>query len=396
MPEPTLDDLRWALRTQADDVIVPPPPLDAVAAGVTAHRASRRRRGALGILAAAVVVGLLVVAGVRSDPASTPDPSETPTQTPERKLRTLEDLERGPATDVAYTLGSTLVMGSRRITFPQQIIDLDQAGDSVVVVLGARYRVVLIDSRTGNSQVLAPTSGGSVAIAPDAGVVAWVKADDSATVVLHWLDGTGGTNEQTFPADPSCCDNPFVINGITGAGQLIASLPSVNRSWVWDYPRLLLSAPQPGDDVRRIRGLGGLSITGVLDSGIVGTDASDPEYAFRTGPIEGDRFRPEAEIDGGQQVYFDDTGRAVVVRTDGAVVVRDRDTGGDPSDDRPLRLPPGSGVQGMVRETERTVLLDVWWSDGSAYELTALVRCDLEDLTCEKVANIPRDQRLIF
>jgi hypothetical protein len=188
------------------------------------------------------------------------------------------------------------------------------------------------------------------------------------------------SDQQAFPARPRCCDNPFLVNGITPDGTVVASMPAASRAWAW-------TTPDGGTEsqVREIEGLGNGVIVQVTAGGIVVQYSSSH---FAVGVLEDDAFLVRDEINARQADFGDPLGhRVVYVDTNGEIHVRERAPRGRSrrgAQDIRLQLPAfDEGFTSARWEDDSHVLLDV--SDASTSN-GVLVRCDVRSGRCETAA----------
>ncbi|MBO9522765.1 MAG: hypothetical protein J7518_14630 [Nocardioidaceae bacterium] len=377
MAEPTLTDLRAVLRERADDVIVPEPPLDAVRVAVRSgrRRTAVRAVAVAGALAAAVA-GIVALGIGRHD--EHPQPAG-PLPSPSR----VDELPHGPPTDVAYVVGRTLYLGSTEIELTQDVFGLSQVASEVAY----RYRdgqlfLVSTDDPTPTPELIARDAEGPAAISPAGDYLTYQRhTDDGAvTLVVHPIDG-GEDLVQAVPAKPSCCDNPFTIDGITGDG-VIASMPALGRVWLWriefaDVTGTLRSA-----------GLERVALAGFPDAYV---DQVTPDLLVLSGNInlvagtvEGDRFVEDdccAAVRGIRAESYDlrdPEGERVAFVREGLLYVRDLDTMADTT----IKLPKAEAGPSLRWEDKDHVLVALDLGSQSV-----LVRCSTEG-RCERVAQL--------
>lgn len=373
-------DLRDELVRRSHDVDVPLPPTEAL---VAAGHLARRRRTRRGLGWAAVVAAVLAVALAAANlvQAVTSDEPEPATSRPSAAVPGfLTALPRGDEPRVAYAVGRTLHVGGREVPLDGRPSAIVQTRHWVFVsyLSGA---IVRVDPETGELVTVAADSRGELVTDPSGEHVAWLAAGPGpAVVVIQTVDAAGATlvsDAQEFPATPRCCDNPFVVNGITEQGTVVASLPAAGRAWVW-------ATPDGGrvDAVRELAGLGNGAVDQVTVGGIA---ALYPPSHFAVGVLEGDTFFVRAELNARQADFADPLGLRVLYADDaGEIRVRDRAQRGRsrrPSPNVRLGLPAlGQGYDSVRWEDADHVLLDV--SDASLPQ-GALVRCDVDTGACE-------------
>lgn len=395
MPEPTLDDLRAVLRDKASDVLVPEPPLAEVAAGVRADRRRRARRGVAVVAALAAAVAAVVVLAERSaDPRTQPSPADTPSSTPTAK--TVDDLPRGPVTDVAYAVGRVLYVGNREVRLPGDVYGLSQV-DSTVTFTDDAGRLFLVRTERDSlaPELIATGVDGRAMISPAANYVAYQRParDDSVTLVVHPLDG-GRDLVQRTPARPSCCDNPFVIDGITGDG-VVGSMPALHDVWLWRIEFSDVTGTLTSAGLQKVSGLDPFPDATV--------DQVTPDHVVLNGSInlvvgkirEDGRFVESdccAAVRGLRAESYDlrdPTGTRVAFVRDNALDFRELDS----MTDTELRLPKAEAAPVIRWEDENHVLLvlEIYpptIDDSVEYKpRSVLVRCSAKP-RCERVADL--------
>jgi hypothetical protein len=245
-------------------------------------------------------------------------------------------------------------------------------------------QIVRVDAARSNLTTVQAASRGEVVTDPSGDHVAWLAAGPGQAVVsVQSVDAEGSvllSDQQEFPAKPRCCDNPFVVNGITGDGVVIASQPAATRAWAW-------TTPDGGgaDQVREISGLGNGVISQVTAGGIVARYSSSH---FAVGVLEGDTFLVRDELNAREADFGDPLGhRVVYADTAGQIHVRESAPRGRSrrgSQDVRLQLPVlDEGFTSARWEDDTHVLLDV--SDASTAN-GVLVRCDVRSGRCEIAA----------
>jgi hypothetical protein len=379
-------ELRDELARSAHEPEVPLPPVAAVLAGGHEARRRRTRRGlgwSVGV-AAVVVAGLALGNLVQ---AATSDDPKAPRPTPTVAIpRFLSMLPRGEPPRIAYSVRRSLHLdGDRVLALAERPSAIVQTSHWLYIgyLSGALVRV---ETATGDLATVQPASRGEVVTDPSGDHVAWLaRADGQAVVAVQSVDAAGSvllSDQQAFPAKPRCCDNPFLVNGITQDGTVIASMPAESRAWAW-------TTPDGGTEsqVREISGLGNGVITQVTAAGIVVQFASS-HYAV--GVLEGDAFLVRDEINARQADFGDPLGhRVLYADTDGQIHVRESAPRGRSrrgSQDVRLRLPTlDEGFTAARWEDDRHVLLDV--ADAST-DGGALVRCDVTNGRCELAAEL--------
>ncbi|MCW2855748.1 MAG: hypothetical protein JWR52_1363 [Marmoricola sp.] len=369
------------LRRRAADADVPPLAVaHLIARGHEARRVrARRTLTVVAAVVAAALVTVVVAVGHSDDPGSTrpPGPAATPTGAP----RTLSELPSGPPPRVVYSSGRTVHLSGRTVELPFVPDHLVPAGDAVLAS-SARGSVVWIDRATGATATLTTTAGSTPVATLTGGWVAWLKATKgSAIVVLVGVGSHGAIDErfeQRFPAKPSCCSDPFELNGIVGADQLIASMPSQQKAWSWSLETGGSSA-RPASSIQLLGGLGQQGIT-VIDHTLVLTDAAG---GTTIAGLFNARIEAMADTNpfpivpggaGGQAVaYLDDGGKVRVGPFPGAAV--------------------GNHVFGFPQTGDPVTL---FWDDATHVLLVytigstraTIVRCAISTGSCERAAEL--------
>lgn len=373
-----LDDLRDELVRHSDEATPPHPPLDAIVLAGHQARTRRRRQSWRWVAGVAAVVALgLVLASVLGGTSTRTDASR-PTLAP--TVRFLSRLPGGPPPRIAYTVGRSLSLGNgRQLTLP----DLPSAIVQTQTWLYVAYlsgEIVRVDMDSGQVSRVTEDSHGELVTDPAGEYVAWLAAGDGPAVlavrtVADWV--TPLSDEQTLPADPRCCDNPLVVNGMTQDGQVIASLPAANRAWVWSTPNT-----RTASRVQEISGLGRGTISQVAPLGIV---VHRPPFQYAVGRLDGARFVGTAAVEAKDAEFSDPLGdRVVFADNDGVIHVRELRAPGRSrrgSQDVQLLLPTiANGFSSARWEDADHVLLDV--ADPSMPD-GALIRCAVDTGACE-------------
>ncbi|MGY2877001.1 DNA-directed RNA polymerase specialized sigma24 family protein [Marmoricola sp. URHA0025 HA25] len=367
--------LREELAWRAESAAVPLPPIDALVA--RGHQARRKRaRRALrraGMAAAVLLLGIALVAAVQS---WTSGGGRSPNAAAATELpRFLSSLPQSSKPKTPYSVRRFLYLqGGRGVDLDERAAAIVQTGQWVYVAY-LSGKIVRVNQRSLQLEPVVATSGGQLVTDRPGEQVAWLaSASGPALVDLTALDPSAlSTREQAFPASLRCCDNPFEVNGITGAGELIASLPAENRAWVWDTT---------GSSVREISGMGNGVVSQVTSRGLV---VHYPPVQYSVGRLEDGAFLQVAELAARQADFSDPLGLRVVYADDsGEIDVRDlaaRGRSRRATGNVRLRLPLlADGFAGVSWEDTNHVILDVY--DESAPD-GALIRCDVRDGTCE-------------
>ncbi|HET6166493.1 MAG TPA: sigma factor-like helix-turn-helix DNA-binding protein [Marmoricola sp.] len=369
-----LVDLREELLRRSDDAEIPHPPLDELLdAGRRARRQRRRRTWGWTAGVAAFVAVAVVLAGLLEAATGPADPTRT------SSARFLSLLPAGPPPRIAYSAGRTLHLGNGR--------EVRMTGDPSTLVQTRTWlyvgylsgEIVRVDPATGDVVTVVGSSGGGLVTDPAGQHVAWLASDHGpADVVVATVtdSAVARSDVQRFPARPRCCDNPFVVDGITSDGHVVASLPAAHRVWAW-------SAPDAGtSQLREVHGLGGGLVSQVASVGVI---VHQLPFAYVIGRLVGGRFVRTGVVNGREADFTDPLGRRVVyLDEDGGIHVTGIRVGGRSrrgGQDVQLRLPPiVDGYSSVHWEDADHVLLDV--TDASLSH-GALVRCAVEDGTCE-------------
>lgn len=372
-----LAELRDELVQRAEGAAIPMPPVEELLAqGHAARRGRARRTGTrLALVAAAVALGLGGLAAIQTwstDRAAPSRPSPSATALP----RLLSSLEHGAAPRTAYSVRRFLYLpGGRGVDLDERPAAIAQTHDWVYIAY-LSGRIVRVSTDTLAIEPVVDRSGGQLVTDADGEDVAWLSSTArKALVFVISLDlgEVADTRVQTFPATLRCCDDPFRINGITGSGQLIASLPAENRAWVWDT--------RADDGVQEISGIGNGVVVQATVQGLV---VQYPPTQYAVGRLENGAFLQVAELVARDADFSDPLGQRVIFADgNGAIHVRELPTRGRNrrgSVDIRLRLPLLDDFAGVHWEDTDHVILDVY--DASAPD-GALVRCDVRDGTCE-------------
>lgn len=381
-----LDVLREELRRHSDEAVVPHPPVDAILGGGHDERRRRRTRSwrwaavAAGGLAVALLLAS-VVGGATGRPEKRPRAAEPP------RTQSLASLRNGEPPQITYALGRSLHLADGSVVRLRDVPTGILQTKKWLYVASLAGAIIRIDPATGEQHTAATSSHGELATDPAGEHLAWLASGDgSATVVLRtvWDGAVALSDEQEFPGRPRCCDNPFLVDGITADGQVIASLPAMERAWVW-------STPDGGtvNQVREIEGLGHGMISQVVAAGVV---VQQLPFRYEVGSIDAGRFVRTAVLTARQADFSDPLGhRVVYVDEDGGIHVREiasRGRSDRGSEDVRMRLPPIEHGYDTVRwEDADHVLLDV--SDPSLPH-GALVRCAVDDGSCEITVRFQR------
>jgi hypothetical protein len=180
----------------------------------------------------------------------------------------------------------------------------------------------------------------------------------------------------SFPFTPSCCDKPFLLNGIDADGNVYAT--GAGTVWV---------APARGGAPARI-------VSGIDGKGDVVVDEVDrtrlvvTQGATWVGHLEGARFvrdfqvlgsRPTLSWDETRIAYVDATGRADSAHWKAHVWVAAVESG----QPREMGLPDDvTSVDGLLWESATDVLVQVTTEDATA-EHYAWLRCAVDTGRCE-------------
>lgn len=374
--------LHEELDRRAREAEVPLPPV--VSLLTQGHRARRERvRRTVSWTAAVagvVLIALVVATALDGGTSRGAHPGRAASPVP---VVFLSSLPAGPAPKVPFTEGRSLHLPDGRAVrlegAPSAIAQAVQ-GVFVAYLSGA---IVRIDARTGRSATVARSSGGELVPGPDGRRIAWLGAEAGlSTVVVTGPEGTGtAIAERTFPVTARCCDNPFVVNGITRDGAVVASLPAAHQVWVWD------GSTGPDSKLVQIGGTGYGVVSQVTPDGIV---LHRPPVTYAFGLLEDGTFRPTVALAAQSADFSDPLGRRIVYAdATGDIWVRSRSLRGRsrrPGQVGVLGLPAISGGFASAHwEDPDHVLLDV--SDASMPN-GALVRCDVRTGGCELAATL--------
>jgi hypothetical protein len=372
-------DLAEALAAVAEGLVVPPPPIDAMLAEAEQETRRRRRRG-LGRAAVAAVVllgGLALTSALQHDGGD-----RTGSTRPLRALpQSIRALPTGRAPQISYAVGSTLrLVDGRSVTLPAapEALATTRSGVYLTLLSG---RILRVEASSGTTETVTDSSDGQLVSDASGARVAWIEPGRGRPHLVVGTVGSSGaallTRARPFPAPPRCCDDPFVLHGMTSSGQLVASLPAEGEVWVWDTGRPL----DPTADAPRIAGLGNGSVSQVTAGEIVIANAT--HYASGTLLPDG-TFLAGYEVEARQADFTDPTGeRVVYVDGAGATHVLERTTRGRARtpDDVRLQLPGlETGYVTIRWEDDDHVLVDAF--DDSVPQ-GALVRCDAGSGDCE-------------
>ncbi|HEX7718036.1 MAG TPA: sigma factor-like helix-turn-helix DNA-binding protein [Marmoricola sp.] len=371
-----LSRLDEKLRSRSDAAVAPPPPTDAlVAEGRTLLRRRRQRSWRWVAVGAATLAAGLAVANLLDAPRSHPRPAAA-----ERTARFLTMLPPGAPPRIAYSAGRTLHFGEGRTLVLDDLPTAIVQTRKWLFVSDLSGGILRIDTNTGAAQKAVESSGGGLVTDPAGDHVAWLAAGAGpAVVVLRtvWDWAVPLSDEQRFPARARCCDDPFVVDGITQAGQVVASRPTAHQTWVW-------STPDAGSttSLTEVSGLGEGVVTQVTPAGVAVRRAPS-QYAL--GVLDEGRFVRTAALAARVADFSDPRGRrAVLVDENGETRVLEiafGRRGRRGTQDVRLRLPAGVGEFTAARwEDDGHVLLDV--SDASLPH-GALVRCAVDTGDCE-------------
>lgn len=374
--------LRDELAATAEEVVVPPPAIEALLA--RAHEeAGRHRRRRLGWAAAAAVVlaGVLALTSALQRDGSDRHATARPLRALPQSLR---DLPTGRPPLIGYAVGTRLRLGDgREVTLPEAPEALVTTRSGVYLTLPSG-RIQRVEAPAGTTETVTASAEGQLVSDPSGARVAWVEAGSGRpSVVVGDVGSSGGAllaRARPFPAPSWCCDNPFVVNGMTGSGQLVASLPAEGLAWVWDSQRHL----DPGADAPRIVGLGNGTVSQVTAGEIVVVNATH----YAAGRLLDDgTFLVGYEIDARQADFTDPSGeRVVYVDQTGATHVLERTTRGHQRtpDNVRLQLPRlETGYDAVRWEDAGHVLVDAF-DDSLPHGI--LARCDVESGDCEIAA----------
>jgi len=371
--------LREELITRAEYAEVPLPPTAAlVAQGRAARRRRTGRRVRWTVFAALVVVtGLALASVVQGMTSGGSGPRANLPPLP----RSVGDLPKGHAPRIGYTDGTTLhLAGGRKVA----LIDLPTAlatTRSGMYVALPPGRIVRVDFDNGTAQIVTDSAAGQLISDPGGNHVAWLTTGaGKAWVTVGDVGPAGGAlldQGHRVPTD-TCCYDSVVLNGMTGSGQLVVSVPEQGVAYSWDTGR----SPAPGADAlfRDLTGLGNGVVSQVTAGEVVGQYGASH---FAAGALKDGTFLVNYEINARGADFADPLGERVVYVDDaGETHVLERRTHGHPRTPENVRLQlpllPG-GWTHLRWEDADHVLLDV--VDDSAPR-GALVRCDVHTGGC--------------
>ena len=374
----TMHDVRDELVRRADEAEVPLPPIPQL---VGRGRQQRRRRVRRSLTWSAAVAAVLVIGTTLGSVVGTDEPDRTGTAGPTPPSApalpsSLNRLHDGDPADVVYSSARTLHVDGRVVGLdgrPSAIAETP----STVYVAYPTGTIVQVVRATLEVERLTDSAAGPMVTDPARDQVAWpVVENGQAKVVVHPIGADVLTTgkEQIFPARPRCCDNPFVVAGITEDGEVVGSLPAASRAWVWDTRDGAL---------REIEGIGNGLVDEVTATELV---VHHPPFHYAVGKVEGSAFLATGELTARTADFGDPLGRRVVyVDQAGETHVRDRGRSprGNrrPRNDVRLELPLlDAGFAGVRWTDTHHVLLDV--SD-DVMPYGALVRCNVYSGACE-------------
>jgi hypothetical protein len=368
--------LRQELIRRSDEVEVPPPPIDELILAGREARLRRRRRTWtwVGGVAAAVAVALALASVLEGS-------SDVPGRKPAREpVRFLSALPTGQAPLIASSTGRLLRLGNgRQVTMPELPSRIVQTRRWLLVV-SVSGTIRRYDPTTGESGTVAETSRGELVTDPAGEHVAWLSSTDgAATVAVETVSDQSVpiSDEQRFPARPRCCDNPFLIGGMTQDGQVVASMPATGHTWTWRTP----DGGDP-DAVQEVTGLGTGAVTEVTPAGVV---VRLPLAQYAVGHLDDDGEFVRGDVLTARDAEFADPlgRRAVILDENGEIRVREIRSRGRSrrgfQDVRMLLPELTAGFAAVSWEDDDHVLLDV--SDASTPH-GALVRCDVDTGDC--------------
>lgn len=378
--------LRQELVRRSDEVEVPPPPIDELILAGREARLRRRRRTWtwVGGVAAAVAVAFTLASVLEgsSDPAA-----RKPAREP---VRFLSALPSGAPPLIASSTGRLLRLGNgRQVTMPELPSRIVQTRRWLLVV-STSGTIRRYDPLTGESSTVAETSRGELVTDPSGEHVAWLSATGgTASVVVETVTDQSVpiSDEQRFPGRPRCCDNPFLIAGITQDGHVVASMPATGHTWLWRTP--------DGGEREPVREVTGLGTGAVLEVTAAGVVVGLPLSQYAVGRLDDEGRFVRSDVLSARDAGFSDPAgrRAVVLDDNGEIRVRDIRSRGRSrrgvQDVRMLLPALPSGFAAVSWEDDDHVLLDL--SDASTPH-GALVRCDVDTGDCE-LAVVYRGER---
>jgi hypothetical protein len=329
-------------------------------------------------VAVVVVLGLALVSLIQGLSASHRSSSGSSTET---TVKFLSALPSGAPPRVAYSSGRSLRLGDGR-----EVVLADQPSAIVqttkwLFLADLSGAILRVDTVTGELSTVARHSHGELVTDPAGEHIAWLAAGtgEAKVVVRTVADWTVQlSDEQVFPAIPRCCDNPFVVNGMTLDRQVVASMPATHQAWAWTTPDAGTTS-----QVREIGGLGNGEIVDISATGIV---VQHPPYQYAVGQVDDTGvFVPTASLTAVDADFADPRGqRAVYADEAGEIHVRELSPRGRSrrrgQDTRMLLPIIGDGFSAVRWEDNDHILLDV--SDASLPD-GALIRCAVDTGVCE-------------
>lgn len=318
--------------------------------------------------------------GTAANPEAGGTPRPTSAAPTTAAPQTLADLPRGSA-EAPYALGRTLFLGDRQVELeskPVRILDSPHA----VIVSDARFSLLRVDKRSFAVETITDEATGPPVLDPTGRHLAWQQVGQGhpeVVVVALGRSGARSIARRSFPATPTCCDNPFQVVGITTPGDLYAALPGQRRAWVWRVHH--------GQGPREIRGLRGGYVVDTTATEVVVSRGAAP---LSVGDASDGSYRERVRIDASEAVSqhwvfsWLDGGKAQVAATDPG------HGGASPSEVHPVELP-------LVAEPPHE-LPSLRWLDADAFMLDvtdrsgqrALARCEAPSGECEVVLELDR------
>lgn len=229
LADPGPADLAEVFTARAEAASPPPAPVDDLLARAEREGRARMRRSALVAVVAVVALAAsgLVVRGQHDGARRAGHAPVIPA-----RRGTLEDLPAGATTTIGFTVGAKLYLGRVVIDLPGTPDEVVQARGVVFVYYGDG-RILSSSTDAIGWRTLTRHAASPPVVDATGTYVAWLKHAPGAVVVRARLDAGGPRVATRFPVTPTCCDNPFDLDGVTIAGKVVASMGSLDRGWVW-------------------------------------------------------------------------------------------------------------------------------------------------------------------
>lgn len=383
--DPPADLVKDTLTEQVTTLEVPSPPVDRLVSG--GRRRLLRRRRVAAISAAGAVAA---VAFAMSVPSSLEPPREriaptTQEPSPTVQPQSIDELPTGAAPAIPYVVGSVLQTAtgsiSMELPYPKVV-----TGGPVSVVYGGNVEtglsVYLIDGSdstgTPHLRLLTDEAAGQPVVSTDGRLVAWPAGDEGAqgagadrTLVALWSVDTGQLleNPVSFPFEPTCCDNPFVLLGVDSDGRVYGT--GSGKTWMaWGSL----------EHVDLVTGLGDGYVTAVAPRGVLVETFTKTAAKLELGEVAPWRFQPRLTIPGTRGLVSPGSTALAYTDADGELRLRDLESGRDVA----ALLPFDVAENTMTWESEESLLVEVHEEDSGSW---VLARCTL-DGACEAAAHL--------